>query len=58
MSSKFTIMIGLIIGSTIGGYMPTLWGGSAYSGVAIIGNLIGDLIGIWAGFKFYHNFLE
>ena len=44
-------MIGVIIGSTIGGYVPTLFGASLFSMASVIGNTIGGLVGIYVGYK-------
>lgn len=51
MNPKTLIWIGVFVGGTIGGLIPTLWGASALSFSAIIGNAIGGLAGIWAGWK-------
>jgi hypothetical protein len=40
---KTIIMIGLAIGSTVGGILPLLWGGSAFSLVSIVLSGIGGL---------------
>jgi len=41
------IAFGILIGSTIGGLIPTLWGGDliSYSGVLLSG--IGAVVGLW-----------
>lgn len=51
MSSKSLIWMGLIIGSTIGGFLPTLWGASFFSLSSFILSVIGGFMGIWIGFK-------
>jgi hypothetical protein len=43
--------IGLFIGSTIGGYLPVLWGGDLLSFSSLFFGLVGGLLGIWAGYK-------
>lgn len=48
---KLILMIGVIIGSTIGGLLPMLWGGSAFSGWAVLLSTIGAIVGIWTGYK-------
>ncbi|HWQ60577.1 MAG TPA: hypothetical protein VN420_05550 [Candidatus Fimivivens sp.] len=50
MSKKF-IYLFLFIGSTIGGYAPLLWGGSAFSMSSIILSGVGGLIGIYVGYR-------
>ncbi|MFA6193360.1 MAG: hypothetical protein WC726_00655 [Parcubacteria group bacterium] len=49
--SKTFIMIGLFLGSIIGGYVPLLWGGSIFSFSSISLSAIGAFAGIWLGFK-------
>lgn len=51
MNSKRTITLFMFIGGFIGGYIPLLWGATAFSFSAIFFNAIGALIGIWIGFK-------
>jgi len=45
------IWLGILIGSTIGGFVPELWGGDlfSYSGVLLSG--VGAFIGLWLGYK-------
>ncbi len=57
MSSRACIMIGVIVGSTIGGFIPSLWGDtSLLSMSSVIFNLIGGLAGIFAGRWVYQNY--
>jgi hypothetical protein len=51
MSRKTIIIIGMIIGSTIGGYLPTLFGAHGISYWSLLGSTIGGLIGIYISFK-------
>jgi hypothetical protein len=51
MSTKTIIMMGVIVGSTIGGYIPTLFGVSIFSLASVIGSTIGGLMGIYVGFQ-------
>jgi len=46
------IWIGVTIGGLIGGYIPVLWGGSAFSIGSILWSGVGSMIGIYLGFKF------
>ena len=43
------IWIGIFVGSTIGGFVPELWGGDmiSYSGVLLSG--VGAFVGLWLG---------
>ncbi len=51
MKSKTLIMIGLVVGSTLGGYVPTLWGDGGLSMASVLLGAVGGLAGIWAGFR-------
>lgn len=44
-------MGGMVIGSSIGSFMPLLWGDSALSMSSIFLSAVGGIAGIWAGFK-------
>jgi hypothetical protein len=52
MSSKSTIIIFMIIGSTIGGLIPTLWGAGLFDVSSMFFTAIGGGVGIWLGYKF------
>ncbi len=49
--NKFIIGIGMFVGSTIGSYIPALWGGSVLSFTSIVFSVIGGLVGIWLGYR-------
>ncbi|MFA6601944.1 MAG: hypothetical protein WCT02_03770 [Candidatus Paceibacterota bacterium] len=51
MSRKTLTWIGVFVGGTVGGYVPVLFGAEMFSFAAIIGNTVGGILGIWAGFK-------
>ena len=51
MNPKNLIWIGVFVGSSIGGYLPALWGDSLFSMSSIILSAVGGLAGIWAGWK-------
>ena len=52
MSRKSLIMIAMLIGSTVGGYLPILLGSdSLYA--SLVGSTVGGLLGIWGAFKLY-----
>jgi outer membrane lipoprotein SlyB len=42
-------MLGMILGSTLGGCAPMLYGGSL--GASLVGTIIGGILGIWAGLR-------
>lgn len=48
---KAWIWLGLIVGTSAGGMVPTLWGDSSLSGWAVLFSVLGGFLGIWAGFK-------
>ena len=48
MSGSMT-MLGMIVGSTIGGLAPMLIGGGM--GLSLLGTVIGGGLGIWAGLR-------
>ena len=45
------IMLGMIIGSTVGGYVPTLLGVDAFSLTSVFGSVVGGILGIWLAYK-------
>jgi hypothetical protein len=45
------MMIAVLIGSTLGGFAPGLWGGSALSVSGVVCSMLGGIAGIWAGVK-------
>ena len=48
---RHLIWIGVLVGSVIGGWIPTLWGAGALSFTGIIGSTIGGLLGIYLDAK-------
>lgn len=55
MNSKAPVLIGTIIGSTLGSLVPSLWGAGMFSFSSIIFGSIGAIIGIYVGFKLSNN---
>lgn len=51
MSRKQIIWIGVFIGSTLGGFIPSLWGASMFSLSSVLFTFLGGLAGIYIGFK-------
>jgi uncharacterized membrane protein YeaQ/YmgE (transglycosylase-associated protein family) len=45
------IWLGILIGSSVGGLIPELWGGDliSYSGVLLSG--VGAFVGLWIAYK-------
>ncbi len=53
---KFT-MTGMVIGSFVGSYIPSIWGDSSFSMTSMLFAFVGGIIGIWAGYKIGQNFV-
>lgn len=51
MNSKTPVLIGTLVGSSIGGLVPSLWGANAFSLSSLIFGSIGAIAGIYIGFK-------
>jgi uncharacterized membrane protein YeaQ/YmgE (transglycosylase-associated protein family) len=51
MDTRHLIWIGVLVGSFVGGWIPTLWGAPAFSMSGIVGSTIGGLVGIYLGYK-------
>lgn len=51
MERKKLVMIGMVVGSYIGGFIPALWGASGISFSSVIFNALGGIAGIYIGFK-------
>ena len=51
MESKKLIWLGVFVGSTIGGFIPMLWGADAFSFSSILFSSLGAIFGIYLGFK-------
>jgi len=43
--------MGTFLGSTVGGYVPLLWGGSLFSLTSILFGVVGGFLGIWFGYQ-------
>jgi hypothetical protein len=55
MTKKFVFLF-LVIGSFIGGYIPALWGDSAFSMASVLCSALGGFAGIYLGFKLGQRF--
>lgn len=51
MSGKSLVMLGFIIGSVVGGYLPELFGIGSISMTGVITSAVGGVIGIYIAFK-------
>jgi predicted MFS family arabinose efflux permease len=45
------IWIGILIGSTIGGFIPDLWGAGLFSYSSVLLSGIGAIAGLWLGYR-------
>jgi outer membrane lipoprotein SlyB len=48
-------MIGMVVGSTLGGAAPMLYGGGI--GASLLLSLVGGILGIWAGLRINERML-
>ncbi|CAN5141910.1 hypothetical protein BH09PAT1_BH09PAT1_0080 [soil metagenome] len=51
MSLKFLVMIGAFVGSTLGSFVPALWGDSLFSYSSVLLSGVGGVIGVIIGVK-------
>ncbi len=51
MNAKTIIWICLFIGSTIGGYIPSLWGEGFISMSSVLLTAVGGIAGIYIGYR-------
>ena len=51
MSLKAMVRLGILIGSTVGGYVPTLWGAEIISFSCLLSSILGGLLGVWIAYK-------
>lgn len=53
MSRRSGIMLGVVVGSTLGGLIPSLWGDSAFSMWSLLLSAVGGFAGIWAAVQVF-----
>jgi uncharacterized membrane protein YeaQ/YmgE (transglycosylase-associated protein family) len=51
MSRKKLIMLGMVVGSIVGGYLPALFGFEELM-ISLLASFIGGIMGIWIGYNF------
>jgi hypothetical protein len=51
MPSRASIWVAILIGSTIGGAIPELWGAEMLSFTSLFLSGFGGLVGLWIAFK-------
>jgi uncharacterized membrane protein YeaQ/YmgE (transglycosylase-associated protein family) len=49
--SNRSIWLGILIGSTIGGFIPELWDAGLFSYSSVLLSGAGAFVGLWVGFK-------
>jgi len=49
---KQLVWLGALIGSTIGGLIPELWGAGMFSLSSLLLGAVGGILGIYAAYKF------
>ena len=45
------VWLGMFVGSTLGGFVPELWGDGAFSLAAVFTSGVGAILGIWLGWR-------
>jgi uncharacterized membrane protein YeaQ/YmgE (transglycosylase-associated protein family) len=45
------IWLGVLVGSTIGGFIPALWGADLLSYSGLVLSTVGAFVGLWIGYK-------
>lgn len=51
METKTAVWIGMAVGSTVGSYVPALWGDSFLSYSSVILGGVGGMLGVYLGYK-------
>lgn len=49
--TKTFIWLGIFGGSTLGGFVPMLWGDDMFSMAGMIGSFVGAIAGLFGGYK-------
>ena len=48
---KSVIGLCVLFGSSVGGYVPVLWGASSFSLVSLVFGFAGGVAGVWLGLR-------
>lgn len=51
MNAKPLVILGMVVGSAVGGFIPSLWGEGSFSLTSVLMSGVGGMIGIWLGWK-------
>lgn len=49
--SKSIVMLGMVLGGALGGWIPTLFGAGAFSMASVLASFVGGVLGIYLSFK-------
>ena len=52
MNRKTVIWTGMAVGSTIGSFVPLLWGADLISFSSVVVSGVGAVLGVWGGYQF------
>lgn len=56
MKTKTIVMIAMIVGSTVGGWIPSLWGVDSFSMTSLAFGTLGGIAGIVLGVRLARRF--
>jgi hypothetical protein len=48
---RSVIGLSVLVGSTLGGYLPVLWGSSSFSVTSLVFGALGGIAGVWVGVR-------
>jgi hypothetical protein len=48
---RSVIGLSVLVGSTLGGYLPVLWGSSSFSVTSLFFGALGGIAGVWVGVR-------
>ncbi len=51
-ATRTLVMAGLLVGSVVGGYIPTLLGAGFLSMWGILGSTVGSVVGVWIAYRY------
>jgi uncharacterized membrane protein YeaQ/YmgE (transglycosylase-associated protein family) len=55
MNQKQVVWIGGLVGSSVGAFIPVLWGSGELSFSSVFFSAVGAIVGIYVGFKISRN---
>ena len=54
--SRSVTWMGMLVGSTLGGLIPELWGADLFSFSSVLFTALGGIAGIWLAFTISRNY--